>query len=179
MQELESSDSRTRYKREEKQDNCPRTVAFFPSSLWHSSKFSICNVFLVSAHGLDSVVLVSSVSSPRIGISPRNPDVAGGSVRLTRRLSRGLTDLLSIAIYHFHQLPLSTTTSLLTMSTNGATDAPAAEPEVVSGSPSDFLKTVVGEQVVVRLNSGVDYRGSFSSNLLCWVSYRRIVLLRR
>ena len=33
------------------------------------------------------------------------------------------------------------------------------EPEAATGSPSDFLKQVVGEQVVVRLNSGVDYRG--------------------
>ena len=32
------------------------------------------------------------------------------------------------------------------------------EPEQV-GSPSDFLKNVVGRQVLVRLNSGVDYRG--------------------
>ncbi|KAF7459032.1 sm-like protein LSM36B [Cryptosporidium felis] len=26
-------------------------------------------------------------------------------------------------------------------------------------SPSDFLRQVIGSQVVVRLNSGVDYRG--------------------
>jgi len=31
---------------------------------------------------------------------------------------------------------------------------------VPSGSPSDFLKGVVGKKVVVRLTSGVDYRGS-------------------
>lgn len=36
------------------------------------------------------------------------------------------------------------------------------EPEAATGSPSDFLKQVVGEQVVVRLNSGVDYRGECS-----------------
>lgn len=35
-------------------------------------------------------------------------------------------------------------------------EAPAAQ----TGSPSDFLKHVVGEHVVVRLNSGVDYRGT-------------------
>lgn len=35
-------------------------------------------------------------------------------------------------------------------------EAPVAE---TSGSPADFLKHVVGESVVVRLNSGVDYRG--------------------
>ena len=54
------------------------------------------------------------------------------------------------------------------MSDNGAGSPPADqtmdtqeqdEPQTASGSPSDFLKQVVGEQVVVRLNSGVDYRG--------------------
>ena len=29
-----------------------------------------------------------------------------------------------------------------------------------SNNPSDFLKTVLGRPVVVKLNSGVDYRGS-------------------
>lgn len=57
------------------------------------------------------------------------------------------------------------------MSENGAGSPPAdqtmdhqeqdQEPQAASGSPSDFLKQVVGEQVVVRLNSGVDYRGEF------------------
>ena len=44
-------------------------------------------------------------------------------------------------------------------------DAPveAEEPTSTTGSPSDFLKTVVGEHVVVRLNSGVDYRGDRKS----------------
>jgi len=31
-----------------------------------------------------------------------------------------------------------------------------------SGSPTDFLKNVVGKRVVVRLVSGVDYRGVLS-----------------
>lgn len=39
-------------------------------------------------------------------------------------------------------------------------DAPAPPPPVsTSGSPTDFLKGVVGKRVVVRLTSGVDYRG--------------------
>jgi U6 snRNA-associated Sm-like protein LSm6 len=37
--------------------------------------------------------------------------------------------------------------------------APAAPP-AISGSPTDFLKGVVGKRVVVRLVSGVDYRGA-------------------
>ena len=34
------------------------------------------------------------------------------------------------------------------------------------GSPTDFLKGVVGKKVVVRLTSGVDYRGELDCNLL-------------
>ena len=36
--------------------------------------------------------------------------------------------------------------------------APASAP-VSKGSPNDFLKAVVGKRVVVRLVSGVDYKG--------------------
>lgn len=59
------------------------------------------------------------------------------------------------------------------MSDNGAEAIQVDEPQqdeqneveevaATTGSPSDFLKTVVGEHVVVRLNSGVDYRGTLS-----------------
>lgn len=41
-------------------------------------------------------------------------------------------------------------------SKNGIAAAPSAP---VKGSPNDFLKKVIGKQVVVRLNSGVDYHG--------------------
>ncbi|KAH9824846.1 hypothetical protein DFH28DRAFT_7583 [Melampsora americana] len=40
------------------------------------------------------------------------------------------------------------------------------------GTPSDFLKQVVGHEVVVRLNSGVDYRGILS----CLDGYMNIAL---
>ena len=33
--------------------------------------------------------------------------------------------------------------------------------DIVRKNPSEFLKTLIGRPVVVRLNSGVDYRGSF------------------
>jgi hypothetical protein len=33
-------------------------------------------------------------------------------------------------------------------------------PEPVSGSPSDFLKNIVGKKVKVRIGSGVDYHGT-------------------
>ena len=45
-------------------------------------------------------------------------------------------------------------------------------------NPSDFLKTVLGRPVVVKLNSGVDYRGgrhidilpcTLKSHLLCYL----------
>ena len=33
--------------------------------------------------------------------------------------------------------------------------------------PSDFLKQIIGRPVVVKLNSGVDYRGMFLNLLVC------------
>lgn len=36
---------------------------------------------------------------------------------------------------------------------------PPPPPAAASGSPTDFLKGVVGKRVVVRLTSGVDYKG--------------------
>lgn len=38
---------------------------------------------------------------------------------------------------------------------------PPQPPAATSGSPTDFLKGVVGKNVIVRLTSGVDYRGAF------------------
>jgi U6 snRNA-associated Sm-like protein LSm6 len=37
---------------------------------------------------------------------------------------------------------------------------PPPPPATTSGSPTDFLKGVVGKRVIVRLISGVDYRGA-------------------
>ena len=31
-------------------------------------------------------------------------------------------------------------------------------------TPSDFLKQIIGKPVVVKLNSGVDYRGEYSAD---------------
>lgn len=42
-----------------------------------------------------------------------------------------------------------------------------------TGSPSDFLKAVVGEAVIVRLNSGVDYRGALYSPLSSCMAKRK------
>ena len=65
-------------------------------------------------------------------------------------------------------------------------DAPAPPaPVTTSGSPSDFLKGVVGKRVVVRLTSGVDYRGAFHHRFLHPLTHshptlpRRVVLSRR
>ena len=44
--------------------------------------------------------------------------------------------------------------------------SPPPPPPVTTGSPTDFLKNVVGKRVVVRLTSGVDYRGTVSSRPL-------------
>src|ERR1700722_3366748 len=38
---------------------------------------------------------------------------------------------------------------------------PPPPPVLSSGSPTDFLKGVVGKRVIVRLTSGVDYHGRF------------------
>lgn len=37
-------------------------------------------------------------------------------------------------------------------------DGPA---QPVAGSPSDFLKNIVGKRVKVRIGSGIDYHGAF------------------
>lgn len=48
-------------------------------------------------------------------------------------------------------------------------------------TPSEFLKQIVGKPVVVKLNSGTDYRGLFSIllffNVLKIFSYRNFNLL--
>ncbi|KZT40430.1 Sm-like ribonucleo protein [Sistotremastrum suecicum HHB10207 ss-3] len=49
---------------------------------------------------------------------------------------------------------------------------PPSGPSGASGSPTDFLKGVVGKKVVVRLTSGVDYRGILS----CLDGYMNIAL---
>jgi len=41
-----------------------------------------------------------------------------------------------------------------------------------TGSPTEFLKNVVGKRVIVRLSSGVDYRGVLS----CLDGYMNIAL---
>ncbi|PWN29333.1 putative U6 snRNA-associated Sm-like protein LSm6, partial [Jaminaea rosea] len=40
------------------------------------------------------------------------------------------------------------------------------------GSPNDFLKNVIGKRVSVRLNSGIDYRGTLS----CLDGYMNIAM---
>ncbi|KIM76662.1 hypothetical protein PILCRDRAFT_639108 [Piloderma croceum F 1598] len=49
---------------------------------------------------------------------------------------------------------------------------PPPPPATTSGSPTDFLKGVVGKRVIVRLISGVDYRGVLS----CLDGYMNIAL---
>ncbi|KAJ6614673.1 hypothetical protein B0H10DRAFT_2044300 [Mycena sp. CBHHK59/15] len=49
---------------------------------------------------------------------------------------------------------------------------PPPPPPTHTGSPTDFLKGVVGKRVIVRLTSGVDYRGVLS----CLDGYMNIAL---
>ncbi|KAJ8592285.1 Sm-like ribonucleoprotein [Rhizopogon salebrosus TDB-379] len=53
-----------------------------------------------------------------------------------------------------------------------AASPPPLPPAAISGSPTDFLKGVVGKRVIVRLTSGVDYRGVLS----CLDGYMNIAL---
>ena len=46
---------------------------------------------------------------------------------------------------------------------SGASAAASSSVSVTKKSPSDYLKSLVGRPVVVRLTSGVDYRGASSS----------------
>jgi U6 snRNA-associated Sm-like protein LSm6 len=46
-------------------------------------------------------------------------------------------------------------------------DSASPEPQAnapLAGSPSDFLKNIVGKKVKVRIGSGVDYHGKSDSN---------------
>ncbi|KAH7909443.1 hypothetical protein BJ138DRAFT_1010828, partial [Hygrophoropsis aurantiaca] len=52
------------------------------------------------------------------------------------------------------------------------TTHPANTRATTKGSPTDFLKGVVGKRVIVRLTSGVDYRGILS----CLDGYMNIAL---
>ncbi|CAK9780516.1 Sm-like ribonucleo protein [Cutaneotrichosporon oleaginosum] len=45
-------------------------------------------------------------------------------------------------------------------------------PEGTSGSPSDFLKNIVGKKVKVRIASGIDYHGTLS----CLDGYMNVAL---
>ncbi|KAF8547739.1 LSM-domain-containing protein [Imleria badia] len=49
---------------------------------------------------------------------------------------------------------------------------PPPPPVAAAGSPTEFLKGVVGKRVIVRLTSGVDYRGILS----CLDGYMNIAL---
>ncbi|TFK61674.1 Sm-like ribonucleo protein [Pluteus cervinus] len=49
---------------------------------------------------------------------------------------------------------------------------PPGGPHFHTGSPTDFLKNVVGKRVIVRLTSGVDYRGVLS----CLDGYMNIAM---
>ena len=52
---------------------------------------------------------------------------------------------------------------------DGQTDsaAPAAGGGGNTKTPSDFLKSIKGKPVVVKLNSGVDYRGASAAGRAC------------
>ena len=57
--------------------------------------------------------------------------------------------------------------------------SPPPPPPVTTGSPTDFLKNVVGKRVVVRLTSGVDYRGKFVLFCLAPSAVTQLTLIER
>ena len=44
--------------------------------------------------------------------------------------------------------------------------SPPPEKPAVAGSPSDFLKNIVGKKVKVRIGNGLDYHGEFPISCL-------------
>lgn len=52
-------------------------------------------------------------------------------------------------------------------------DSPASQPDEpqqpVAGSPSDFLKNIVGKKVKVRIGSGIDYHGELAPSRTHWI----------
>ena len=38
-------------------------------------------------------------------------------------------------------------------------------------TPSDFLKQIIGRPVVVKLNSGADYRGTVKTSTICYCMF--------
>ena len=46
-------------------------------------------------------------------------------------------------------------------------------------NPSDFLKLIIGKPVVVKLNSGVDYRGKDECSVFVWCALIRITYAYR
>ena len=114
-----------------------------------------------------------------------NLDAAGGKQCFSerfesraRRADRVLAPISDVERIDGHDQPESDDdddrrSSSMDDSTPPPPPAAAAEPSpppppTTSGSPTDFLKGVVGKRVVVRLTSGVDYRGAcpFDTSLL-------------
>lgn len=62
-------------------------------------------------------------------------------------------------------VPMTTASAAAPPAATVAAVAVAAPAQTAGGkrSPSDFLKTVLGRPVVVKLNSGIDYRGERES----------------
>lgn len=53
--------------------------------------------------------------------------------------------------------------------------APPPPPQIQSKTPADFLKSIKGKPVVVKLNSGVDYRGVESLRVVDTQSMSKLV----
>lgn len=116
------------------------------------------------------VVGVTTIEGCQLGVDPNSKRVLKEGVGVLRLLWEPLVQTLplignKILLSHFTLAPYSLAGTMDGDSTTPplANDVPALLPSAsTSGSPTDFLKGVVGKRVVVRLTSGVDYRGVLS-----------------
>ncbi|EPS93602.1 hypothetical protein FOMPIDRAFT_95978 [Fomitopsis schrenkii] len=99
--------------------------------------------------------------------SGQPPAVAPGSERAINSIGRYPASSASVARPSFSS-PMSDPSS----PPPAPPDASLPPPPPATGSPTDFLKGVVGKRVVVRLTSGIDYRGLLS----CLDGYMNIAL---
>ncbi|KAH9947337.1 hypothetical protein B0H21DRAFT_821933 [Amylocystis lapponica] len=99
------------------------------------------------------------------GVPHRSPAVFGSHSHAHRTRRRPPAPPSAFALRHGRLHPAPAPSARRTI-------PPPPPPSTTTGSPTDFLKGVVGKRVVVRLTSGVDYRGVLS----CLDGYMNIAL---
>lgn len=79
--------------------------------------------------------------------------------------------------YSFPVVASLTVSSIMDVSPRPPSDESPLPPlppaQKYTGSPTDFLKGVVGKRVIVRLTSGIDYQGQFLRLVLLMMSTKK------